>query len=404
MSERPLLMIPGPIEISDAVRQAASGPPPGHLAPSLIAAFGLALRRMRHVWLSGASSQPLVVSGSGTLAMEIAVLNTMQPGDRALVLHTGYFSARMADMLARRSVNVDVVRAPFGQAPETSEVESAIARAKEEKRPFKALFVTHVDTSTGVLADARALCGVARANGLLSIVDGVCATGAERFEMEAWGADVYLTASQKAIGLPPGLALLVFSERALQARARLEVAPPLSADLDAWLPIMRAYEAGQPSYFATPATPLIAALAVGLGEILGAEGAAEPAGAEAAERAMNARFALHERAAKAMRAAWAALGLALVPARESITAHTLSAIQYPAGVDVSAVARITAQGVIVAGGLDPENKAKYFRVGHMGYSATQPAHLLRTIRAVTLGLGRSEDEARTAQRAAESLL
>ncbi|WP_394848750.1 aminotransferase class V-fold PLP-dependent enzyme [Pendulispora brunnea] len=392
MSERPLLMIPGPIEISDAVREAASGPPPGHLAPPVIAAFGQALRRMRDVWLSGPSSQPLIVSGSGTLAMDIAVFNALEPGDRALVVHTGYFSARMAEMLRRRSVEVTVVSAPFGEVPASAEVAAALARAAEAKLPFKAVFVTHVDTSTGVRADAETLVGLARNHGALSIVDGVCATAAERFDMAGWGADIYLTASQKAIGLPPGLALLVFSERALEARARLTHAPPLSMDLDAWLPIMRAYEAGQPSYFATPATPLIMALSVGLGEIL-ADG-----------KGMAARFALHERAARAMRAAWASLGLTLVPAREDITANTLSAIRYPDGVDVSAIPRILANGAIVAGGLDPENKAKYFRVGHMGYSATQPAHLLRTIRAVALGIGRSADDARTAERAAEAVL
>ena len=386
-------MIPGPIEISDAVREAASVPPPGHLAPPVIAAFGLALRRMRDVWRAAPSSQPLIVSGSGTLAMEIAVLNTVQPGDRALVVHTGYFSARMAEMLRRRSAEVEVLQAPFGDAPASSDVANTFAKAAEAKRPFKALFVTHVDTSTGVRADAEALCAIARNHDALSIVDGVCATAAERFDMNAWSADVYLTASQKAIGLPPGLALLVLSERALEARARLKSAPPLSMDLDAWLPIMRAYEAGQPSYFATPATPLILALAVGLGEILGAEG-----------DAMAARFALHERAARAMRAAWGSLGLTLVPAREAITANTLSAIRYPAGADASAIPRIGTQGAIVAGGLDPDNKAKYFRVGHMGYSATQPTHLLRTIRAVALGLGRSADEAHAAERAAQAII
>jgi len=402
MSERPLLMIPGPIEISDAVREAASGPPPGHLAPPVIAAFGQALRRMRDVWLSGPSSQPLIVSGSGTLAMEIAVFNVLQPGDRALVVHTGYFSGRMAEMLRRRSVEVTVVAAPFGEAPASTEVGAALTRAHEAKLPFKAVFVTHVDTSTGVRADAQTLCGLARTHGALSIVDGVCATAAERFEMEAWGADVYLTASQKAIGLPPGLALLVFSERALDARARLTHAPPLSMDLDAWLPIMRAYEAGQPSYFATPATPLIMALSVGLGEILASDTYGPQSGALG--KGVNARFALHERAARAMRAAWTSLGLTLVPAREDITANTLSAIRYPDGVDVSAVPRILAGGVIVAGGLDPENKGKYFRVGHMGYSATQPSHLLRAIRAVALGIGRSADDAKAAERAAEGVL
>ncbi len=396
MADRPLLMIPGPIEVSEAVLRAAGGPPPSHVSPAFIEAFGVALRRMRDVWLAAPSSQPLVVSGSGTLAMEIAVANTTQPGDRALVVHTGFFSARMAEMLRRRSVEVEVVRAPFGDAPAAEEVTAALARGDESGRPFKALFATHVDTSTGVRVDAEALCKAARAQRALSIVDGVCATAAERFEMEAWGADVYLTASQKAIGLPPGLALLVLSERALEARARLAVVPPLSIDVEQWLPIMRAYEAGQPSYFATPATALVAALAVGLGEIL--------AGGASAGEAMDARFALHARAARAMRAAWSSLGLALVPAQAEIAAHTLSALYYPAGVDASALGRIAAQGVIVAGGLDPENKARYFRVGHMGYSATQPAHLLRAVRAVALGLGRSADEARAAEAGAEAVL
>ena len=402
MSDRPLLMIPGPIEVSDAVLRAASAPPPSHLAPSLIAAFGLALRRMRGVWRAGAKSMPLVVAGSGTLAMEIAVFNVMQPGDRALVVHTGYFSTRMAEMLRRRGVDVEVAWSPFGEAVSFDEVSQAVAKAEGAKKPFKAMFITHVDTSTGVRVDAEPLCKLARDRGLLSVVDGVCATAAERFEMDAWGADVYLTASQKAIGLPPGLALLVLGERALAARAALASAPPLSLDLESWSPIMRAYEAGEASYFATPATPLISALAVGLGEILGETGTTYDADAAAA--AMQARFELHARAGKAMRAAWRTLGLSLVPVREDITANTLSAIRYPDGVDAECIARIGAQGVVVARGLDPENRGKYFRVGHMGYSATQPSHLTRTVRAVALGIGRPREEADAAERAARSVL
>ncbi|HEY0513110.1 MAG TPA: alanine--glyoxylate aminotransferase family protein, partial [Thermoanaerobaculia bacterium] len=97
----PLLMIPGPVEISPAVLAAASVPPPGHTSPRLIEAFGRSLERMREVWRAGPASQPFVVAGSGTLAMEMAAANLVEPGERALVVSTGYFSERMAEILRR---------------------------------------------------------------------------------------------------------------------------------------------------------------------------------------------------------------------------------------------------------------------------------------------------------------
>ncbi|HSM14505.1 MAG TPA: alanine--glyoxylate aminotransferase family protein, partial [Thermoanaerobaculia bacterium] len=98
---RPLLMIPGPVEVSPGVVEAASGPPSGHLAPELIAAFGDALRAMREVWRAPAEAMPFAVAGGGTLAMESAATNLLDPGERALVVDTGYFGDRMAEMLRR---------------------------------------------------------------------------------------------------------------------------------------------------------------------------------------------------------------------------------------------------------------------------------------------------------------
>ncbi len=363
----PLLMIPGPIEISPAVREAAAGAPPSHVAPALIESFGAALEQMRRVWLAPPDSQPFVVAGSGTLAMEMAVTNLIAPGDSALVVSTGFFSERMAEMLRRRGAEVTVLAAEPGDVPSLDAVEEALSTGRH-----RALFATHVDTSTGVRSDARALAQIARAHDVLSIFDGVCATAGERFEMEAWGADVYLTASQKAIGLPPGLALLVASRRALEARARLAAPPPMSVDFDQWAPIMRAYEERKPSYFATPATTLVRALDVGLREIL--------------ESGMDARFALHARGARAMRAAWATLGLAELPIHAELAAHTLSAIYLPEGVGPELVASIGARGVSVAGGLHPALRTRYFRVGHMGWVLTQPEMLRTTVRAIAEAL------------------
>ena len=365
-------MIPGPVEVSPSVRDAFSVPPPGHLAPEVIEAFGASLEMMRRVWLAAPSSQPFAFSGSGTTAMEMAVANLIEPGDAAIVVNTGYFSDRMVEMLRRAGADVVDLTAVPGEVPNVSRAEGAFDDFARAGKKVKALFATHVDTSTGALCDPKPLASLARERGALSIFDGVCATAGERFEMDAWGADVYLTASQKAIGLPAGLALLVASERALAARDERKAPPALAQDWHAWRPVMQAYEARTPSYFATPPTNLILALSAGLREIL-ADG-------------METRFALHERGARALQAAWSTLGLRPVPTRERNAAHTLSALHYPAAVDASLVARVAEHGVTIAGGLHPTIKATYFRVGHMGYTLTRTDYLMRCVEAVAFGL------------------
>lgn len=364
----PLLMIPGPIEVSPAVQEAFCVPPPSHVSPKVIEAFGLALERMREVWGASAASQPFVVAGSGTIAMEMAVVNVVAPGQRAVVVDTGYFSARMAEMLRRRGAQVTMVGAPVGQAPALEEVEAALAAGG-----CKALFATHVDTSTGVRVDPEALAAAARRHGALSIFDGVCATAAEAFWMERWGADIYLTSSQKAIGLPAGLALMVASPEAMAARRELGAEVPMSVDFLEWLPIMTAYQERRPSYFSTPATNLILALAVSLGELL-ASRVGELTG-------MAACFERHRRAAAAMRQGWAAMGLELLP-EGGLAASSLSAVCYPQGVGPELTREIAARGVIVAGGLYKGLQSTYFRVGHMGHTTTRPDDLRRTLEAI----------------------
>lgn len=358
-------MIPGPVEVSPAVLAAMASPPPSHLSPRLIEAFGSSLKRMREIWQADEASQPFILAGSGTLAMEAAAANLIEPGDRALVLISGYFSDRMTEILRRYGAEVVEATAPVGDAPSAEAVGEILAGGR-----FKALFATHVDTSTGVRVNPEPLCRLAREAGVLAVFDGVCATAGERFDMAAWGADLYFTASQKAIGLPPGLALMVASERALAARASRKAGPPpLYLDWQSWLPIHRAYEEGRPSYFATPATSLVLALEAGLGEILAA--------------GIEARVEAHTRAATTMRAAWNAMGLRLVPRTEEVAGNTLSVLYLPEGVDGTALLpKIAARGVIVAGGLHPAVRTTSFRVGHMGYTVTQPDFLRRAVEAV----------------------
>ena len=369
MSERPLLMIPGPVEVSPRVLRAFSTPPPGHGQPFVVNAFGAALGAMREVWRAGEGAQPFLIAGSGTLAMDIAVVNLLDPGDEALLVDTGYFADRMRLVLEHRGVKVRVVAGAPGERPGLDEVEAAL-----DACAAKVLFATHVDTSTGVLVDPAGLAALARSRGVLSVFDGVCATGAETFEMSEWGADLCFTASQKAMGLPPGLALFVAGPRAMEAGRARRTPCPLYLDWNVWLPIMETHEAGRLSYFATPATNLVVAADVALEEILsdgldGLEG-------------VSARVERHARTGRAMRAAWAHMGLGVVPVGDAHCANTLSAVRYPAGADASLVGRIAERGVIVAAGLHPEIQDEYFRVGHMGYVTTRPDLLRRTIRAI----------------------
>lgn len=361
-----LLMIPGPVEVSPAVVEAFSGPPPGHLAPHVIDAHGRALERLRELFLAGPASQPFAVPGSGTIAMEMAVANLVEAGDQVIVVNTGYFSDRISEMARRRGADVREVRAAPGDVPAPDDLERAFADGEAS-----VVFVTHVDTSTGVRVDPEPICRRARETNALTVFDGVCATGAERFEMENWGADVYLTASQKAIGLPPGLALMVASPEAIEKRHRLRDEVPMALDWDQWLPIMQAYEDRRPSYFSTPATNHIMALDVSLGEIL--------------QGGMEAVFQRHQSAAEAMRRAWASMGLELLSS-PGVTANTMSAVKYPDGSGPLILETARENGVALAGGLYPGLKQTYFRVGHMGYSTTRPDHLEKTVRAVAAGL------------------
>jgi alanine-glyoxylate transaminase/serine-glyoxylate transaminase/serine-pyruvate transaminase len=365
MKGRKLLMIPGPIEFEPDVLAAMSVPTDSHISPDFIERYGHSLDLLKQVFLAP-GGQPFVVAGSGTLAMDMAVVNLIEAGDKALVVSSGYFGDRFQDLFSRYGVQVEVVTAPVGDFPALDRVEAALKQGG-----FKLMTVTHVDTSTGVRADIEPLAKLAQEHGTLIVVDGVAATAGEKMFQEEWGVDVYLTASQKAIAVPPGLALLVASPRAMQVfHARKTPVSNYYADFTNWLPIMEAYQARKPSYFGTPPVNAILALEVSLEQIV-AEG-------------MPVRFARHARMGAAFRAAMSALELDLVPVRAEIAADTLSAVYYPEGVDASLLGEINKRGVILAGGLHAEIKTKYFRVGHMG--SINQSDLLGTIGAIEAGL------------------
>ncbi len=385
MDEKFLLMIPGPIDFDPAVLRAMSAKTLSHMSVEFAEIFGRALKNLRKVFLSE-KGQPFVVAGSGTLAMDMAIVNLVEPGEKVLVLSSGFFGDRMADIAKRYQADVTVIKAPIGEAPSLEEAEKHL-----KKGGFKAITATHVDTSTGVAVDVKALGELAQRYGVLSIVDGVCATAGMEFRQDEWGIDVYLTASQKAIAVPPGLALMVVSERAMEAyRKRRSPVLNYYADFGLWLPVMEAYEEGKVAYFATPAVNLIYALDVSLQQIL-AEG-------------MEKRFARHRLLAQAFQEGIDAIGLKQVPVRKELRAWTLTTAYYPEGIGPELLKAIKAEGVIVAAGLHPEIKDKYFRVGHMGtLTAGDVLTTLGAIERALASLGYRFEKGASVKRAQEIL-
>ena len=361
MSERELLMIPGPIEFDPAVLRAQAKPTLGHTGPEFIEIFGRSLDRLHEVFFSP-SGQPFIIAGSGTLAMEIAICNLVEHGDKVLVIDHGYFGARMAAVAQRYTGDVITLTAPLGGVVQPEQVEEVLHRER-----VKVMAVTHVDTSTGVRADVKKLAALARQYETLIVVDGVCATGGEEFRQDEWQVDLCLTASQKAIGVPPGLALLMVSPRALEAwRARKTPVANYYGDFGQWLPVMQAYQARKPAYFGTPPVNLIYALDVSVEQML--------------SQGMEARMAWHQTVGHAFQSAAQAIGLREVPVAPDLVAWTMSAWYYPKGLKAGLLGEVKKRGVVLAGGLHPKIRDQYFRIGHMG--AITQGDILATIGAI----------------------
>ncbi|KAK4162289.1 alanine--glyoxylate aminotransferase 1 [Cladorrhinum sp. PSN259] len=370
----PTLLIPGPIEFDDAVLQSMSHFSESHVSAGFVATFGETLSMLRKLFqTSDPSSQPFVLSGSGTLGWDLVAANLIEAGEDVLVLGTGYFSDGFADCLRVYGANVTELKATVGTKPTLAEVEKALSEKK-----YKAITVTHVDTSTGVLSELKDLSALIHkvSPDTLIIVDGVCSVACEEIDFDAWGLDGVVTASQKAIGCPAGLSISMFSGRAMKAVENRKTPPAAYfASMKNWAPIMKNYEAKKPSYFATPSPQLVHALNTALTQIL--------------QKPVTERFAGHKAASDKIKAAITALGLKQVASNPDEQAHGMTAIYLPENVKGADLLPILAKkGVVFAGGIHKEIVSKYIRFGHMGVSVLDPnrGDVDRAIKALEEGL------------------
>ncbi|CAK5267529.1 unnamed protein product [Mycena citricolor] len=361
LNSKRLLVIPGPIEVADEVLYANAHPSMSHVSPDFVPVFGDCIRMTREV-LQTTVGQPFLISGSGTLGWDQVAANLVQPGENALVLHSGYFGDSFTECLETYGAKVDQLKAVIGAAVS----QEAIAAALSEKK-YKIVTFTHVDTSTAVLSDAKAVAATVQrvSPDTLVIMDGVCSVASEEIKFDAWGLDVVLTASQKGLGVPPGLSILVASPKAMKAFESRSVPPSsyyASWKKRVWLPIMKAYESGSPAYFATPPVNLIYAYHASLSQIT------------KQTPSLEERFALHRAASNKIKDAAASLGLKQVPSDPAFGANGMTALYYPEGKTAADVLpKLGAKNIIVAGGLHTANKDKYFRIGHMGVTVVDPS-------------------------------
>lgn len=337
-----------------------------HVAPGFVNTFGETLQMLRQLFqTSNPASQPFLLTGSGSLGWDLVAANLVERGDDALVLNTGYFGDSFASCLEAYGVRATQLRAPIGDVPAPADVEQALKAKK-----YKIVTVTHVDTSTGVLSDIKAVAQLVRrvSPDTLVVVDGVCSVGCEDLSFDAWDLDVVVTASQKAIGSPPGMSITMCSGRAMErlhARIASGGAPATYyASMAKWLPIMQNYEARKPSYFATPATQLVNALHTALTQLL------TSGGPDALSRRMDA----HARVSERVKATIADLGLTQLASKPENQARAMTTIKLPQGVTPPDVLPgLTKRGVIFAGGLHRDIASTYIRFGHMGTSVMDPA-------------------------------
>jgi len=342
MSERKLLMIPGPTNADPSVLRSLSKPTLSHTDSDFVKIFKEPLNDLRKIFMT--DKEVFVIAGSGTLALEMAIANTIEPGDRILNTVAGFFGEYFVKMSKAHGAAPKVLVVPWGRAIKPDKVKDALKEAD-----YKAVTVTHVETSTGVANPIKEIGEIVKKySNAFYIVDTVCSLGGMEVRVDDWNIDVCASGSQKCIGVPPGLALLSVSDEVLKLLEKRK--NPVSfwyGDFRNWLPVMR-----DPSqYFATPPVNMIYALSGALKMVL-TEGLEE-------------RFRRHHILAGAFRAAMKAINLKLIADKEH-AADTVTAVYYPDNIEDSRFrSEMKRRGIVVASTLGPL-KGKGFRVGHMG--------------------------------------
>lgn len=334
-------MIPGPTPVVESIRREMGREIQAFGDPRFVKDYAELIQGLGQ--LMGCDGQAFPLAGSGTLAMEMAVANSVQAGDQVLIVSHGFFGDRFIEICQAKGLEAHVLASEWGQAVSLDVIKEAL-----DRQSYKAVFVTHVDTSTGVRAAIGPIGELIKAYpDTLYVLDGVAATGGEYTHMTDMNIDILFTGSQKAFGVSPGIFVLWANQKALARREALGRIPEYYVDYQRWLPVM----ADPSRYFATPAVNLVWAMKRAM-ELMREEG-------------MKERAQRHHRYGRAMQMAFEAMGFTLL-AEEGQRATTLSCLIYPPGVkDLEFRSLVSDAGAVIAGALG-DYAGKACRVGHMG--------------------------------------
>lgn len=336
------LRVPGPTPVPEPVARAGARPMVNHRGPEFAEVMHEVAANLKPFF--GTQQLPLLLTGSGTAALEAAVVNMLSPGDHVLSAAAGVFGDRFSAIAEAFGADVRYLRAEWGSAVTAEALEAALWQGA----PPRAVLLTHNETSTGVTHDIAALAAAARraAPRALILVDGVSSIGALPFAMDEWDVDVALTGSQKAWMSPPGLAIAAVSERGWEAQRSARM-PRYYWD---FMKARTNAEKGTAPF--TPAVGIVHALQEAL-HMMTAEGPENV-------------YTRHACLGRRMREGIAALGLELF-AEPRVASNTVTAVRVPSGIEASdLIGGLKRHGVVVAGGQD-RLKGEIFRIGHMGW-------------------------------------
>jgi aspartate aminotransferase-like enzyme len=345
MIQKTRLFTPGPTPLLPAAQFAMAAADMHHRTPEFRALFLKVIGQLK-VFV-GTENDVLLLTSSGTGAMEASVSNLTSPGDRVLVLTAGKFGERWADLAKAFGCQVDVLEAPYGQTFDLADVKKAL------KPEHKAVFMQASETSTAVSHNVEAVAGLVKGTGTLLVVDGITGLGTQTFDVDGWGIDILIGGSQKALMISPGLAYLSVSEKAWKAMDASKN-PRYYFDLRK----ERKNQAkGETAY--TTAVSLVAAMGAALDYIA----------AQAGGDLEKGRIALIDNAqvnARATRAGLVALGFTLFA--PTSPAASATAVAVPEGMDSGEVVKaLKSRFSLVTANGQGSMKGKIFRVAHLGF-------------------------------------
>jgi len=344
---RRILAIPGPTMLDIDVLKALLVSDVGHMSSEFTEIIAETVSLLRNLVYVDDDYQPVIMAGSGTVGMEASLTNFVSKNAKVLVVSNGFFGDLAAKILSRYPVSVKKINTKKPGA----KVENKLIYEELENNEYAAVFVTHVDTSTGVVHDIYNIGNFTKNMDTLLIVDGVCSVAGEKIEMEDYGVDVLFTGSQKALSTPTGLALVWLSPKALKKLDSNNLSPHYM-DLNNWIRIMKSYENKKPRYYATPAINLVYALNAALKKIF--------------QYGLEKWFRKHSIMAKLFQEGVEELGLEVM-ADKSCRASTVSAVYLPHSISLNDFKEeMLNRNIIIAGGILHNLRDKYFRVGHMG--------------------------------------